>query len=338
MSSARFSENTQRRPSIAQSPLSVACLLGALLHAATYAQSPNRPPMVSPDAELVTLSSGHGFVEGPAVNREGALFFTDLSNGTVNVLRDGTLTTLRSSRADAANGLFFDESGRLHACEGGSGRVTRTERDGQISVLAEAFEGVRFNAPNDLVVARDGSVYFTDPYFGSPSTQPQPVKGVYRIAPDGTVVRVVDYLNRPNGIALSPDQSTLYVTNDNPAGVGEIHAWDVAADGMLSNGRLFATAAVVMDGMVVDGNGTLYATSFTSGRNSSGRGVWVFDQEGHPLGLIPIPEQPTNCTLANDRLYITASSRVFSIALDVAQADTAVQSTTWPQVKEMGNH
>ena len=338
MSSTRFTQYAQRRTTRLLRSLRGACLFCTTLYTAPLSQPIERPSMVAPDAELVELSSGHGFVEGPAVNGEGTLFFTDLSNGTINVLRDGTLSIFRNSRTDAANGLFFDENGHLYACEGGSGRVTRTEPDGQISVLSEEFEGVRFNAPNDLVVARDGSVYFTDPYFGSPSTQPQPVKGVYRIAPDGAVVRVVDYLDRPNGIVLSSDQSTLYVTNDNPSGVDEIHAWDVTADGMLSNGRIFATAAVVMDGMVVDANGTLYATSFASWRNSSGRGVWVFARDGQTLGLIPTPEQPTNCTLADGMLYITASSRVFSIALDVAQADTAVQSTTWPQIKEMGNH
>ena len=337
MSSARFTKYTQRRTTHLLRSLRGACLFCITLYTALLAQPIKQPSMVPPDAELVELSSGHGFVEGPAVNGEGVLFFTDLSNGTINALRDGTLSIFRSSRTNAANGLFFDESGRLYACEGGSGRVTRTEPDGQISVLAEAFEGVRFNAPNDLVVARDGSVYFTDPYFGSPSTQPQSVKGVYRIAPNGAIVRVVDNLDCPNGIALSPDQSTLYVTNDNPAGVGEIRAWDVATDGMLSNGRILATAAVVMDGMVVDANGILYATSFTSGRNSSGRGVWIFTQNGKALGLIPTPEQPTNCTLADSTLYITASSRVFSIALDGAQTDTVVQSTTWPQIKEMEN-
>ena len=209
--------------------------------------------------------------------------------------------------------------------------------------LTDNYEGKRYNSPNDACYDKSGNLYFTDPPYGLPGQDEDPTKelpfnGVYRLNTDGTVDLLVDSLTRPNGIALSPDQSTLYVTNDNPAGVGEIHAWDVAADGMLSNGRIFATAAVVMDGMVVDANGTLYATSFASGRNSSGRGVWVFARDGQTLGLIPTPEQPTNCTLADGTLYITASSRVFSIALDVAPADTAVQSTTWPQVKEMGNH
>lgn len=292
--------------------------------------------MVAADAELVELSSGHGFVEGPAVDADGTLFFTDLGNGTINALRDSVIRIVRSSRADAANGLSFDAQGRLYACEGGSGRVTRTNVDGSLTVLADQFEGTRFNAPNDLAVASDGSVYFTDPYFGPRTSQPQPVTGVYRIAADGQVKLVIAHLDRPNGLALSPDEATLYVTNDNPAGVGEIHAFDVGADGTLDNRRLFATAASVMDGMVVDAGGTLYATSFISGRNSSGRGVWVFASDGQLLGLIPTPEQPTNCTLANGTLYITASSRVFSIALDLPPGNTAVQQNVWARIKKVG--
>ncbi len=292
--------------------------------------------MVAADAELVELSSGHGFVEGPAVDADGTLFFTDLGNGTINALHDSVIRIVRSSRADAANGLSFDAQGRLYACEGGSGRVTRTNVDGSLTVLADQFEGTRFNAPNDLAVASDGSVYFTDPYFGPRTSQPQPVTGVYRIAADGQVKLVIAHLDRPNGLALSPDEATLYVTNDNPAGVGEIHAFDVGADGTLNNRRLFATAASVMDGMVVDAGGTLYATSFISGRNSSGRGVWVFASDGQLLGLIPTPEQPTNCTLANGTLYITASSRVFSIALDLPPGNTAVQQNVWARIKKVG--
>ncbi len=312
-------------------------LIGTGLFWPTHAQMPDRPPMVAAETELVELSSGHGFVEGPAVDASGALFFTDLGNGTIHALRNGTLSTVRSSRADAANGLFFDAQGHLYACEGGSGRVTRTEPDGRISVLADQFAGTRFNAPNDLVVASDGSVYFTDPFWGPRSSQPQPVTGVYRIAADGRVDLVIAHLERPNGIVLSPDGTTLYVTNDDPAGRGEIHAFDVGIDGALTNGRLFATAAAVMDGMAVDAAGTLYATSFISGRNSSGRGVWIFAPDGQLLGLIPTPEQPTNCTLANGTLYITASTRVFSIALDLPPTNTSVQQTPWQRIKAIGH-
>jgi sugar lactone lactonase YvrE len=313
----------------------VLCLALAYSHGPAYAQTAERPPMVAAQTELLELSSGHGFVEGPAVDADGTLFFTDLGNGTINALRDGALSVFRSSRADAANGLSFDGQGRLYACEGGSGRVTRTEADGRLTVLADQFEGTRFNAPNDLAIASDGSVYFTDPYFGSRTAQPQPVTGVYRIAADSSVDLVISYLDRPNGIALSPDESTLYVTNDNPAGIGEIHVFDVDSDGMPRNGRLFATAASVMDGMAIDASGTLYATSFVSGRTSSGRGVWVFASDGQHLGLIPIPEQPTNCTLAHSTLYITASTRVFSIALNLPATNTAVQRITWAQIKKI---
>jgi gluconolactonase len=302
------------------------------------AQEPALPPVVGKGAELIERAAGYGFVEGPAIDANGVLFFTDLGNGTINALGpDGATSVYRSSRADAANGLAFDSAGRLYACEGGSGRITRTGLDGSVEVLAAEFAGTRFNSPNDLAPGGDGSLYFTDPFFGASSSQPQPVTGVYRIGADGEIALVVDDLNRPNGIALSADESVLYVTNDGLDGRGEIWAFDVLSDGSLANKRLFATAARVMDGMALDGQGRLYATSFNQGRNADGRGVWVFAADGRYLGLIATPEQPTNCTIADGRLYITASTRVFSIDLHIPQIHvTAVQAATWGQVKIMG--
>jgi len=313
-------------------------LVALYFYSGAAAQNEMQPPTVATDTELVELAAGYGFVEGPAVDAEGTLFFTDLRDGTINTLdAGGTMGVYRSSLADAANGLVFDQEGRLHACEGGSGRITRTEVDGSITVLASAFAGARFNSPNDLVLARDGSIYFTDPYFGSPGSQPQPVAGVYRIGPGGPVSLVEGLLVRPNGLALNRSGSVLYVTNDDPAGVGEIWAFDVLSDGLLDNKRLFATAAWVMDGMAVDARDNLYATSFRQGRSSEGRGVWVFALSGEYLGLIPTPAQPSNCTLAGSTLYITASSRVFSIALNVSAIDrTIVRRATWAQAKMRG--
>lgn len=309
--------------------------LGILVSTQVIAQEEARPAVVDEGVALVERAAGYGFVEGPAVDATGALFFTDLGNGTINVLgADGATSVYRSSRADAANGLAFDGQGRLYACEGGSGRITRTDIDGSVEVLAAEFAGARFNSPNDLVLVGDGSLYFTDPFFGSSASQPQPVTGVYRVGADGVVALVVEDLNRPNGIALSADGAVLYVTNDSPAGVGEIWAFDVLADGALANKRLFATAARVMDGMALDGQGHLYATSFNQGRSGDGRGVWVFGRGGDFLGLIATPEQPTNCAIADGTLYITASTRVFSIELNISDGQvSAVQGATWGHIK-----
>ncbi len=293
--------------------------------------------IVADGAELEQIAAGFGFTEGPATDSTGQLFFTDLRSGTINVLaRDGSTSVFRTSREDAANGLAFDTQGRLYACEGGSGRLTRTENDGQITVLSDQFGTTRFNSPNDLALSRDGQIYFTDPFFGNRSSQPQPVTGVYRIAPDGQVHLANGDFDRPNGIALSPDERILYVTNDNPSPQGEIWAFDIQADGALANKRLFATAGQVMDGMSVDAEGNVYATSFLSGRRAEGRGVYVYSANGELLGLILTPEQPTNCTLTGNTLYVTASTTVHSIQLKVSgvkRVPSAVEQANWAKVK-----
>ncbi|NKB72431.1 MAG: SMP-30/gluconolactonase/LRE family protein [Candidatus Latescibacteria bacterium] len=291
--------------------------------------------IVPADSQLQDLATGFGFTEGPAVGPQGALFFTDLGAGKIHRRdNDGTTTDFRTSSTDLANGLAFDAQGRLHACEGGSGRLTRTETDGSITVLANSFEEIRFNAPNDLALVNDGSLYFTDPFFGNANSQPQPVTGVYHLAADGTVTLVADH-DRPNGTVLSPDQSILYVTNDSPDGQGQILAYDRNGDGSLTNGRLFATAASVMDGMTIDAAGHVYATSF-SFSGSTGRGVWIFDSAGTNLGLIATPQNPTNCTLAGNTLYITAGTAVYSIQLNAQGIDpnpTQVEGTGWGRLK-----
>ena len=295
------------------------------------------PSTVADGATLEQVATGFAFTEGPAVNADGDLFFTDIASGRILQLsRGGAVDTFRTSRTDVANGLVFDARGRLHACEGASGRVTRTELDGSVTVLAGQYEGNRFNSPNDLFLAADGSVYFTDPPFFAPRPRPQPVIGVYRIAPDGAVSLVVSDTDLPNGIVQSGDGTTLYVTNDNPSGVGEIWSFDIQPDGGLANRRLFATAARIMDGMTVDSDGNVYAASFDRGSSAEGRGIWVFSANGELMGLIPTPAQPSNCTLAGDLLWITASQRVFSIRLNVTgvgPAQTGIDATSWGTVK-----
>jgi gluconolactonase len=298
------------------------------------------PPTIADGASLTEVAAGFGFTEGPALSREGHLFFTDIPTGRILQMDpDGMVSVFRQS-ADVANGLVFDAQGRLHACEGASGRVTRTEDDGSVVVLADQFAGNRFNSPNDLLTARDGSVYFTDPPFFAPRPKPQPVLGVYRISAVGGVSLVISELDQPNGIVQSPDGSTLFVTNDSPAGIGEIWAFDVLVGGSLANRRLFATAARVMDGMTVDEKGNIYATSFNTGSSADGRGVWVFDPSGVLIGFIPTPAQPSNCLLAGDTLYVTASQQVFAVQLNVRGVPlprTAVEEASWGGLKANPN-
>lgn len=300
------------------------------------AQTQDLPNTVADGATLEEIASGFNFTEGPAISSAGDLLFVDNSFRDSyarihKIDRQGSLTTYRDGPTEAwVNGLAFDTQGRLLACEIFMGRVTRTEPDGRVTVLADSINGNRFNYPNDLVVATDGSIYFTDSYFNWPKPRPQPLNGVYRIAPDGTVSLLANF-DQPNGIALSRDETTLFVTNDNPSGLGEIWAFDRQKDGKLANQRLFATAGEVMDGMALDAAGNLYVASFNNPPKttknqqkslpSEGRGIWIFDPYGTPSGFIPTPDQPTNCTLADNTLYVTTRAKVYSIQLDISDTD-----------------
>ena len=298
--------------------------------------------VLDPDAAVRKLAEGFNFTEGPALDSTGLLHFTDLGRGRVHTLgADGTVSLLRDEPAGRANGLFFDTQNRLHACEGGLGRVTRSEADGSRTVLAAEFGGTRFNSPNDLVLDGRGGLYFTDPFFGRSSDQPQPVQGVYRIAADGTVSLAVSDMNRPNGIILSADGKTLFVADD---GAGRIRAYDVQADGSTANGRDFAAMEGISDGLALDARGNLYAAGGL--RNPTSQGVWVFSPAGEKLGIIAVDEMPTNCTFGNKNdgnkseggstLYITAGTSVYAVDLLVEGASTAVQQSSWGAVKEEG--
>lgn len=289
--------------------------------------------IVPEGAEVKQLATGFNFTEGPAVDLEGNLFFTDIPRGEINKLApDGSVTNFRTDLAAKANGLMFDAQDRLFACEGGHSKVTRTDPDGSVTVLVEQFDTRRFNSPNDLVLTPGGGVYFTDPFFGPKSSQPQPVQGVYYIAPGGAVSLVVGDLNRPNGIMLSQDALTLYVAND---GSGGIWAYDVQTNGEVANGRQFAEMEGIVDGMTLDAEGNLYAAG---GRRGQSQGVWIFDSAGEKMGIIPVPEMPTNCTFDDHTLYITAGTSVYSIILNVSGTEspsTVIEKQSWGQIKRL---
>lgn len=319
-------------------PLLGSCL--ALLCVGSAAQT--LESVLPANAQVRKLAEGFNFTEGPALDSTGLLHFTDLGRGRVHTLAaDGAVSLLRDEPEGRANGLFFDTQDRLHACEGGLGRVTRSEADGSRTVLAAEFGGIRFNSPNDLVLDGRGGLYFTDPFFGRSSDQPQPVQGVYRIAADGTVSLAVSDMNRPNGIILSPDGQTLFVADD---GAGRIRAYDVQADGSVADGRDFAAMEGISDGLALDALGNLYAAGGL--RNPTSQGIWIFSPAGKRLGIIAVPEMPTNCTFENksggnksgdgSTLYITAGTSVYAVDLLVKGAITAARQSSWGAVKEEG--
>ena len=185
-------------------------------------------------------------------------------------------------------------------------RVTRTDKAGKIEVLAERFEGKRFNAPNDIVVRRDGHVYFTDPLFTPLDQRELDFYGVYHITPAGQIEAIARMTTRPNGIALSPDGRTLYVANSDERNV---RAYDVDAGGKTSNERVLATLDAGPDGMRVDAKGNLYFAA---------RGVQIYSPTGTLLGKIAVPVSPRNIAFGDadlKTLYLVGNS-IFKVRVD----------------------
>ena len=260
--------------------------------------------------EVELIDEGYEFTEGPQwMPDDGVLLFTDIPANTIHQVGvDDEITVFRRP-SKFANGLAVDPEGRLIVAESGTRRVTRLESDGSVATLADHFEGARLNQPNDIVVRSDGTIYFTDPLFAAASEAELDFRGIFRIAPDGdlTAERRGDAKEAPNGLALSPDESLLYVTN---YAADLVWVMDVAADGTLSEAQTFATTGVGPDGVAVDAAGNLFVTSR--------KGIEVFAPDGSRWGDIPVPRTPSNCAFGGPdgrTLFITAEGGLYRVTL-----------------------
>lgn len=274
---------------------------------------PRLNALVPENAVLRKLATGMQFVEGPVWFDDtagGFLVFSDIPGNALKRWRaqDG-VTTFRAPSYNA-NGNTRDRAGRLITCEHGSRRVTCTEKDGTVRVLAERFEGKRLNSPNDAVVKSDGSLWFTDPPYGlaNKSLKELDKNYVFRRAPDGIALTVVarDF-DMPNGLCFSPDESKLYIADSGAP--HHIRVFDVHPDGSLANGRVFCVIAPgVPDGIRCDRAGNLWSTA--------GDGVHVFAPNGALIGKIPVPETPANLCFggrAGTTLFITARTSLYAL-------------------------
>jgi len=277
--------------------------------------------IVPEDAMVEQLAGGFGFTEGP-VWHQGSLLCSDIPNNRIirwRMLGEGPEVTTFRTPSGNSNGLTLDRSGRLIACEHSARRVTRTEPDGRITVLAERYQEKRLNSPNDVVVRSDGSVFFTDPPYGLAGLtawKELPYQGVYRLAPDGELVLLVDDFDRPNGLAFAPDEQVLYV---NDTSRGHIRAFDVSQEGSLSNGRVLiemqGTEPGGPDGMKVDREGNIYCTG--------PGGFWIISAAGKCLARVRPPELPANLAWGDAdfrSLYLTARTGLYRIRLSIAGA------------------
>jgi gluconolactonase len=264
------------------------------------------------------LATGFGWAEGPLWDAdEEALVFTDVEADAILQLESGILTTVEEGTGAFANGLDFDASGERLECHHGQQQVIRRGPGGVVTVVADAFQGAPFNSPNDAIAHESGAIFFTDPTYGSlPNlggvAPQQPWQGVYRVELDtGVVTLVDDGLVQPNGIALSPDHATLYVT-DSVGGV--VMQYPVSPGGNAGAGSVLAYVQAP-DGMAVDVNGNLYVAASS--------GVVVLRPDGSGWGTIALPEAATNVAFGDEdrrSLYVTTPGALHRVVLGVPGA------------------
>ena len=294
---------------------------------------PRFDKLVPRDAKIEKIADGFKWAEGPAWNRkDGYLLFSDIPNNSVFKWQEGKGVSLFLKPSGytgsapfkggepGSNGLTFDSEGRLVLAEHGDRRIARLEKDGRKTTLAERYEGKRLNSPNDLVFKSNGDLYFTDPPFGLARAfdDPQkelPFQGVYRLSKEGKLTLLIKDLKAPNGIAFSPDEKKLYVT-DVDFNHSAWRVYDVKADGTVTNGRVFADASQWKkppffgpDGMKVDSQGNVFG--------ARPGGISVFAPDGTHLGNIELGSPTSNVAWGDDgsMLYITAGTALYRIRL-----------------------
>jgi gluconolactonase len=292
---------------------SLACFsLIALVHQVSAQQLPsesNRSSLVAPGATVIKLADGFVFTEGPAVDADGNVYFSDVRTSKTHKWSvDGEVTMFREPSGEG-NGMYFDRAGNLLVCESGERRVTRVSMDGSVTVLADSYDGKKLNSPNDLWPDPKGGIYFSDPRFRDQTGVEQDGNHVYYIPDDGTPIRrVVDNLEAPNGVLGTADGSKLYVADHGPDTGSEMtYVYDIQSDGSLGNRQVAAPQG--SDGMTLDEHENLYLTS---------AGVDIYSPSGEHIVSIDIPERPTNVVFGGaDRqtLFITARTGVYSLKM-----------------------
>jgi gluconolactonase len=264
------------------------------------------------DAAAGKVAGDFQFLEGPVwVSARNELLFSDIPASRIMRYTPATNSvSVFREPSGQANGNALDPQGRLVTCEHENRRISRTELDGTVNELATHYEGKRLNSPNDIVCRSDGSVYFSDPPYGvKPELRELDFQGVFRVSPNGKTLTLVarDFI-KPNGLAFSPDEKILYIADTE---LGHISAFDVNADGTLTNSRVFCQVERP-DGFRVDVEGTLYISAMKS--------VQIFDRTGKKRGEITLPERPANVAFGDpDRktLYICARTGLYRARVNI---------------------
>jgi gluconolactonase len=296
--------------------------------------------LLSPDAKVEILAGGFDWAEGPVwLPDQKKVLFSDvprniiyqwqqgMPEATVYLTPSGYTGTIPRGGEPGSNGLTLDKEGRVVACAHGDRAIVRLEKDGKRTILVDKYQGKRFNSPNDLCHDKAGNLYFTDPIYGLEKKENDPKReldfcGVYRLSPDGKLTLLTKDLTRPNGVALSPDQKTMYVNVSDPQ-APIIWAFDLKSDGTLGQGRkLFDASALAArklkglpDGLKVDQRGNLWATG--------PGGVLILTPAGKHLGTLATGEATANCAFGGEdgqTLFITADMYLCRIKTNVRGA------------------
>jgi len=264
------------------------------------------------------LAGDFQFTEGPAADAQGNVYFSDIPNNRILKwsVEDGKLSTFLEN-SGGANGLYFDKDGNLLACQGGERRLVSISPKGAVTVLADKYEGKKFNSPNDLWIDPKGGVYFSDPRYGNREGMEQDGEHVYYLTPDRKqVIRVISDMVRPNGLIGAPNGRRLYVADN---GAGKTYVYTIDKDGTLTDKQLFAPEG--SDGMTIDAQGNVYLTT---------KVVAVYNRKGEKVQEIQAPEPPANATFGgqdNQTLFITARTALYSIPTRVKGAATPIRPT-----------
>ena len=267
--------------------------------------------IVAKNAEIKKAGTGYAFTEGPAVAKDGKVYFTDQPNDRIYVWDEKKGVSLWSDETGRSNGMYFNNDGQLLACADLHNQIVLFDKDKKMRVVYENYDGKHLNGPNDLWITPNGGIYFTDPYYHRNYWQEghkevQDARGVYYLSTEGKITRVIDDYKQPNGLIGTPDGKTLYVADINDR---KIWKYDIQPDGTLANKTFFAPNG--SDGMTIDNQGNVY---LTMGK------VWVYSPSGELIREIEVPESPSNVCFGGKKrntLFITARTSVYTLKMNV---------------------